>query len=225
MEDTFLQGGFLVVQSKGTVTLSPTWDALQRLEYNSYLLFWGLALSKISTFYSVIYESFHALWRLEKVVRSPRFRGWELGWEMGRQLLWGCLLRIYSDLESLSSPSSNSEFCPAACEAQKTSQVRAKLQPKPFGMGRPGLDRAAFQTLLSFSLSTLLSIFLKSKGIIMLCLSLLHPAPSPAAKGNGNEHPTCLSFQLVTRLGYCLCFPLRDTDKKLWYSHSPHIKY
>lgn len=83
------------------------------------------------------------------------------------------------------------------------------------GTGRPGLDRAAFQTLLSFSLSTLLSIFLKSKGIIMLCLSLLHPAPSPAAKGNGNEHPTCLSFQLVTRLGYCLCFPLRDTDKKL----------
>lgn len=138
MEDTFLQGGFLVVQSKGTVTLSPTWDALQRLEYNSYLLFWGLALSKISTFYSVIYESFHALWRLEKVVRSPRFRGWELGWEMGRQLLWGCLLRIYSDLESLSSPSPNSEFCPAACEAQKTSQVRAKLQPKPFGMGRHG---------------------------------------------------------------------------------------
>lgn len=36
------------------------------------------------------------------------------------------------------------------------------------------------------------------------------PQPPPEAKGNGNECPTCLSFELVTRFG---------ADKKLSYSH------
>lgn len=65
---------------------------------------------------------------------------------------------------------------------------------------------SAFQNVLP-SLGTLLVIFLSSKVITKLCLSLLRPPP--AARGNRNEHPTCLSFERATRFGYCLCFSLR----------------
>ena len=46
--------------------LSPTWDALPRLEYNIIHTFYSEGLSKISILGSVKYTHVHALWRLEK---------------------------------------------------------------------------------------------------------------------------------------------------------------
>ena len=86
-------------------------------------------------------------------------------------------------------------FCPAACDARFLMEdftTQSQTSAKPFGLGRPELDWAALQSLLSFSMSSWLGIFLRSKGITVLCLSLLHPSPSPAAKQNGNEQPVYL---------------------------------
>lgn len=60
----------------------------------------------------------------------------------------GSFLRIYSDLESLSCPSPNSEFCPAVSEERFPMEdftTWSHLKLKPFSMAQPELDTTAFQ--------------------------------------------------------------------------------
>lgn len=134
---------------------------------------------------------------------------------MTEQPLRGSLLTSDNDLESLSSPTLSPALMPRKQGSpQGTSQLGTN-QPKlkPLGMGQSEAENTAFHNILSLSLSVVPGILLVSKGRIMLGLSPLHP--TSAAEGNGNECPTCLSFELVIRSGYCLHFPLRGIDKKV----------
>lgn len=119
-------------------------------------------------------------------------------------------------------PSPSSAFCNSLCIYGDNLCISSKVFQNPEALEHSPAH-ATFPNPSPF-LAFLLGIFRRIKGV-HTCLCFLFLLLIPLQQRRGEDK--CPTFCLLrpTRLAYCLCFSLRDSDKRAWYSYTQHIIY
>lgn len=163
----------------------------------------------------------HSLWNFKKsTLRKMHFN------------IMSCTLgSVCVSWEAHQLPSPSSSFCDSLCIYGDSLCIPSKVLQSPEAFrAQPSEPESAHASSHYLPKSLTLLGFLagslpKNQRSTYMSLPPPHHHHSPSSKEGvkTNAPPVCLLR--ATRLAYCLCFSLRDSDKRAWYSYTQHIIY